>query len=88
MKNFLLLITLFPVFLFAQNRHEKKQKEKADGITLSNIQAHIQYLASDKLEGRRTGTQGEILAMQYISEQFKKTGLHPKAPMAIFRSLK
>lgn len=34
-------------------------------------------MADDKLEGRRTGTKGEELAMNYIMEQFKKAGLKP-----------
>ncbi len=56
----------------------KKQKAKADKTILVNIQNHIQYLASDKLEGRRAGTNGEALAMQYISSQFQKYNLTPK----------
>ena len=36
------------------------------------------YLASDSLEGRRTGTQGELLAKKYIAEQFRLVGLAPK----------
>ena len=51
---------------------------KTDTQTLDNIKAHIQYLADDKLEGRRTGTHGEQLAMEYISNQFKEIGLQPK----------
>jgi hypothetical protein len=35
-------------------------------------------LADDRLEGRRTGTAGEKLAMQYIAEQFRQAGLAPK----------
>jgi aminopeptidase YwaD len=46
--------------------------------TIDNLKAHIEYLADDKLEGRRTGTEGEELAMNYIMEQFKKAGLTPK----------
>ena len=42
------------------------------------LRAHEAYLASDKLEGRRTGTAGEQLAMQYISTQFQTIGLAPK----------
>jgi aminopeptidase YwaD len=38
----------------------------------------VQYLADDKLEGRRTGTKGEELAMQYIIDQYKQMGLEPK----------
>jgi aminopeptidase YwaD len=42
------------------------------------LKQHIQFLADDKLEGRRTGTQGEELAMNYIDNQFKEIGLIPK----------
>jgi len=42
------------------------------------LRAHVAYLADDKLEGRRTGTEGEKLAMGYIAQQFQKIGLAPK----------
>jgi aminopeptidase YwaD len=51
---------------------------KTDTKTLDNLKVHIQYLADDKLEGRRTGTNGEKLAMEYITNQFKTIGLLPK----------
>lgn len=51
---------------------------KTETQTADNLRAHIQYLADDKLEGRRTGTNGEELAMQYIISQFKEIGLTPK----------
>jgi aminopeptidase YwaD len=51
---------------------------KPDTQTADNLKTHIQYLADDKLEGRRTGTNGEELAMQYIISQFKEIGLTPK----------
>jgi len=51
---------------------------KTDTKTLDNLKLHIQYLADDKLEGRRTGTPGEELAMDYIMKQFKEIGLIPK----------
>ncbi len=78
MKKLLLIIAFAPLLAYAQNRKERKAQEKADQITLADIKAHVQYLADDKLEGRRTGSPGEVLAMQYISEQFKKAGLEPK----------
>lgn len=55
-----------------------KRINKDEVQTLQNLQSHIQYLADDKLEGRRTGTNGEKLAMEYISSQFRATGLQPK----------
>lgn len=42
------------------------------------LRAHETLLASDKLEGRRMGTPGEQLAMQYISAQFQSIALLPK----------
>ncbi len=78
MKKLLLILVFAPVLVFSQTRKQKKAQVKADQETLANLKAHVMYLADDKLEGRRTGTPGELLAMQYISEQFKKDGLQPK----------
>lgn len=71
-KKFLFILFFIPILGMAQTKKERKAKEKADKITLTNIETHIKYLASDKLEGRRTGTMGEVLAMEYISNQFEK----------------
>ena len=38
----------------------------------------ITFLASDSLEGREIGTQGEIIAADYIAKRFKEIGLTPK----------
>ena len=42
-----------------------------------NLRQHIEYLASDKLEGRRTGEPGAVLAAKYIADQFKAVKLKP-----------
>jgi aminopeptidase YwaD len=52
--------------------------KKADKAVIANLQAHVSFLADDKLEGRRAGSSGEKLAMQYIAAQFEKAGLQPK----------
>jgi len=39
--------------------------------------SHVQYLADDKLQGRRTGTPGYETAVQYVESQFKQIGLKP-----------
>ena len=46
-------------------------------ITAGEIMNHIEYLASDKLEGRRSGTQGGKKAAEYIAREFKRYGLKP-----------
>jgi len=52
--------------------------KKADKLIIDNLKKHIGYLADDKLEGRRAGTNGEELAMKYIMDQFKEIGISPK----------
>ncbi|MCB0819985.1 MAG: M20/M25/M40 family metallo-hydrolase [Bacteroidetes bacterium] len=44
-----------------------------------SIQKHINYLASDELEGRGTGTTGEERAASYIINEFKSFNLEPGA---------
>jgi hypothetical protein len=39
--------------------------------------AHVKYLASDELEGRRPGTPGIKAAAHYIARQFELAGLEP-----------
>ncbi len=46
-------------------------------ITASDMKQHVTYLASDELEGRLTGTEGEKLATQYVADVFQKLGLQP-----------
>lgn len=43
----------------------------------SRLQQHISYLASDALDGRRTGTQGATDAARYIAGEFARAGLRP-----------
>lgn len=79
------LFSKFLIYLFlfvANNSFAQKNKlpklNKADKIIVSNLKTHISYLADDKLEGRRTGTPGEKLAMEYISAEFQKIGIEPR----------
>lgn len=78
MKQWFVLLIILPTLTLAQSKKQKKAQEKADKQTIYNLTAHIKYLADDKLEGRRAGTKGELLAMEYISQQFKKIGIEAK----------
>ncbi len=44
-------------------------------ITGEEMKTHVTYLASDKLNGRLTGTEGERLATDYVAQAFKNIGL-------------
>jgi hypothetical protein len=45
--------------------------------SLDRLREHIEYLASDTLEGRRTGTPGANDAAHYIAGEFNRYGLRP-----------
>jgi aminopeptidase YwaD len=59
--------------VFAQSKAEKKLIEQ--------LKKDIEYLASDSLEGRRTGTEGEKIAGAYIVQRYKERGIFPYGDM-------
>jgi aminopeptidase YwaD len=71
-----IIVTVFLIFIFTDTSAQKLKK--ADKEIISNLQKHIDFLSNDKLEGRRTGTAGETLAAEYISQRFQEIGLTPK----------
>jgi hypothetical protein len=48
---------------------------------------HLQVLASDKLEGRLTGTPGHRKAADYAAGQFRKAGLKPAGTRGYFQPI-
>ena len=46
-------------------------------VSPENLRARVQYLASDRLEGRGVGTNGGKLATEYIASQLKAAGVPP-----------
>ncbi|MEO8108461.1 MAG: M20/M25/M40 family metallo-hydrolase [Ginsengibacter sp.] len=72
MKNVLWLVVFYCQVASAQ------RLRKSDKAIIENLRSEIGYLASDRLEGRRTGTPGEKLAYEYLADQFKTIGLLPK----------
>lgn len=67
MKNSIIIIFLV-VFISC------KQENKIE----NNIKKDVTFLASDDLEGRQTGTEGERKAAKYISNRFAELGLSKK----------
>lgn len=48
-----------------------------DSLLIARLKKHVSYLASDKLEGRLTGSRGERLAYKYLIREYKKIPLQP-----------
>lgn len=68
MKRQLLSLLLLTSFVFSVSA-QKAQTNKA-GADEKNLRTHVEYLASDKLEGRRTGETGATFAAGYVSNLF------------------
>ncbi|MBZ0179873.1 MAG: M20/M25/M40 family metallo-hydrolase [Melioribacteraceae bacterium] len=51
------------------------QAQESEEITVDELTAHIKYLASDELEGRKPGTLGGKLAAEYIRNELKKNSI-------------
>ena len=49
----------------------------ADASAAQRVRADVEYLASDRLEGRETGSKGYDLAADYVASQFRAIGLQP-----------
>ena len=69
---------LLPFLLIAFSIAYGQKLKKGDKAIVQSLRSHIEYLASDKLEGRRAGTVGESMAADYISRQFQQAGLVPR----------
>lgn len=69
MKSAFIMIFLL-VFISCQHKNTLTPAEQ--------IEKDVAYLASDSLEGRATGTDGERKAAEYIANRFKDLKLQPK----------
>ncbi len=70
-KNCFIVFALLPLFTFSQDvgMPAEFQLEK------SETEAHLRFLASDELQGRRTTEPGNDIAARYIAAQFEAYGL-------------
>lgn len=73
--RYTIIIIFFLVFLSCQNESQN----------VSNIKEDVYFLADDKLEGRKTGTEGEKKAAEYIAKRFEDLGLTPKGTNGFYQ---
>src|SRR5947209_15816784 len=74
-KKTLCLLLVFAVLSSTTFAQQKTSDRSVPDV--GRLRAAINYLASDKLEGRRTGTPGAEEAARYVAEEFKRLGLAP-----------
>ena len=68
---------LLAVALVAPSALARQAPSGAPSADLERLRAHVARLASDKLEGRKTGTRGAEEAAAYVAAEFKRVGLEP-----------
>ena len=56
---------------------ESSQATLSSGVSIDNLKEHVTFLASDDLEGRRTGSKGIRKAADYILKYLTRAGLQP-----------
>lgn len=63
--------------LIAQYQVPKSILKHIESIDSNKIKEHVTFLSDDKLAGRKPGTPGYKMAVDYVIEQFKKYDLVP-----------
>ena len=58
-------------------KREIEQPKISSVVSQDDIRKHVVFLASDELEGRRTGSEGIRKAAEYIREKLVSSGLEP-----------
>src|SRR5215213_5125015 len=76
------LRTLLAFLLFASQAAAQQSATRPGVVEAERLRRHVTYLASDKLEGRRTGTNGAQEAARYVAREFMRAGLSPGAGVA------
>ena len=71
--------TWLPALRFASAAAERKVGERDSEVSAERIARHVEFLASDKLQGRRAGTPAADQAAEYIARQFRGFNLKPAA---------
>ncbi len=63
------------LFVFAACTPKIADSTQDNAINVSQMKADVKFLSSDALEGREVGTQGEIIASEYLASRMEYIGL-------------
>ncbi|HVF44687.1 MAG TPA: M20/M25/M40 family metallo-hydrolase [Pyrinomonadaceae bacterium] len=67
------------VLVAPQAAAARQVSKRPAAVEAERLRQHVTYLASDKLEGRRTGTPGAQEAARYVAREFTRAGVRPGA---------
>lgn len=75
MKKITLLASFLAFFCLTALTAQSESRAPEFNLTKADMEAHLRFLASDALEGRRTGEMGNDIAAAYIASQYATYGL-------------
>ncbi len=78
----LLPVLLGPALLFGAATSATAPSDAL--ITSEELEAHVRFLASDELRGRKTGSPESKLASEYLARMFQQAGLEPAGDEGTF----
>lgn len=81
MRNYIVVIIMSALMVVSCKSNEKRTINPKD---LQQIKTDVEILAADDMEGRETGTPGEMKAAQYISSRMQSIGLTPKGDSSTY----
>ena len=87
MRKFICILTSIVLSTSAYSQHvsiDSKTKKAMDRVDQEKIKSHITYLADDKLKGRKPGTEGYQMAVDYVVNQFTTMGISPAGENGTF----
>ena len=71
------LSALLAFVILASQAAARQGSSQTGVVDAERLRRHVTYLASDKLEGRRTGETGAVEAANYVAGEFQRLHLHP-----------
>src|SRR5215475_15225283 len=78
LHTFVFVLCLFPsVGSSAQAAPAHRDQPVAPRVCAGCIRAHMEFLASDALRVRGSGTPDELVAATYVASQLREYGIHP-----------
>lgn len=76
-----MMLAFMPAFsALSQYRYSDGYKELEDSENVASFKSHVRYLSSAMLEGRKSGSEGERLAAEYVADVLKSYGVEVLSP--------
>ena len=77
MRRFALVVALLLTACAQHNAPATAPRGGKAAVRETSVRAHLEFLASDAMNGRGSGTRDEQLAAEYVAAHFRRIGLRP-----------